>query len=228
MNTVTDKNLIKLWNKKIAPSQEKIDVIYELMDDTIKFFNEIGINYHIIAGTALGQARNKGLIPWDDDVDFGVHVDDSDKIWKNREILEKKGYHIIRADNGFKLGTGEIKKNILRDIDDELLSVGPIYPFTGVIQDIFLFKEDDKAEDGTPILAYVGERARNTWPNEVIPATGWYNPQTGNFGGYEVNVLPPDELNWYLTKSFGPNWATHDGNGKKIEDLSCALHSSKF
>ena len=94
-NQYKNKELIELWSSKIIPNQNEIDKIYELMNNTIDFFNKFNINYHIVAGSALGQARNGGLIPYDDDVDFGIHIDDFTKVWKNRDYFINKNYKMV-------------------------------------------------------------------------------------------------------------------------------------
>ncbi len=77
-------------------------------------------------------------------------------------------------------------------------------------------------------MRYCSENARNIWPNEVIPISGWYNPVKAMFGEYEIQILPKKELEWYLSKSFGSNWKNYDGNGKKIVNYDCLLHTSKL
>ena len=89
-NQYKNEDLIKPRSDKIPPNQHEIDKIYELMSDTILFFDNYRINYHIVAGSALGQARNGGLIPYDDDVDFGIHRDDFEKVLKYKEFLQIK------------------------------------------------------------------------------------------------------------------------------------------
>ena len=223
-NQYKNKELIELWSSKIPPNQHEIDKIYELMNGTIKFFETFGINYHIVAGSALGQARNGGLIPYDDDVDFGIHKNDVEKVLKNKQFFINRNYKIEKAEIGIKLGTGDITNSAIKQKDSSNTIMGPCKPFTGVNQDIFLFEEDGLV-DNIPVMRYCSKRAQLTWPDEVIPRKGWFNPEKGIFGNLKVNVLPKNNLDWYLEKSYGPLWKTHNGQGDKLENFECTLHS---
>jgi hypothetical protein len=154
-----------------------------------------------------------------------VHVADKDKIWALRKEFQAYGYGMVWADIGIKTGTGHLVDGVLLDVEGKQMVVGGKAPFTGVNQDIFFFEEDGK-EHGVDVLRYVAERARATWPKEVIPVSGWYNPRQCQFGGYQVQALPKDSTDWYMKNSYGPQWKTHDGQGDLIETPSCAWHSS--
>ena len=39
-----------------------------------KVCKEHNLRYYIMAGTMLGAVRHKGFIPWDDDLDIGMHT----------------------------------------------------------------------------------------------------------------------------------------------------------
>ena len=43
-----------------------------LLKQTMDVLDKHGIVYWSIGGTLLGQMRNKGCIPWDDDIDLGI------------------------------------------------------------------------------------------------------------------------------------------------------------
>ena len=41
---------------------------------------EHGIQYYLLAGSALGAVRHSGFIPWDDDIDIGIKYEDAIKL----------------------------------------------------------------------------------------------------------------------------------------------------
>ena len=181
-----------------------------------------------MAGSSLGQARNGGLIPGDDDVDFGIHQDDAEKLWKIRDDFIKLGIGIVKSDIGFKIGIGDLvaeEENFGCPKGVRQL-VGPCHPFSYINADIFLFRPDGR-EKGLEVMRYTCQRARDTWPNEVIPVNGWFQPKMGKFGDLDVQILPKKYLDWYLTNSYGPNWMTHDGNGELLLKLTCSSSSKK-
>ena len=54
------------------------------------FCEENGIDYCLMGGSALGAVRHGGFIPWDDDLDLFMSVDNYRKF---KELFEKKGDH---------------------------------------------------------------------------------------------------------------------------------------
>lgn len=53
-----------------------IEELHAKLLDIAKVFHQIcerhQIPYYMISGTMLGAVRHKDIIPWDDDMDFGV------------------------------------------------------------------------------------------------------------------------------------------------------------
>lgn len=62
-------------------------VLLSAMKDIDKICRENGLRYYLHAGTLLGAFNHKGFIPWDDDVDISMPVDDYEKLVA---IIEKE------------------------------------------------------------------------------------------------------------------------------------------
>ena len=54
-----------------------------------------GIKYYVTGGTALGAVRHSGFIPWDDDIDVGIPIDDFDNFKRACEKDMREPYEFI-------------------------------------------------------------------------------------------------------------------------------------
>lgn len=61
----------------LAQHQEKSREALKLLKDRVE---KAGIPYFLLAGSALGAVRHKGMIPWDDDIDVGILYEDIDRL----------------------------------------------------------------------------------------------------------------------------------------------------
>jgi hypothetical protein len=90
---VFHKFLVKVFRMTARPiDQGTCTENLLLFDDIMK---RLGIEYWLSEGTALGAVRGGAFIPWDDDVDVGMHEDQRPKFI--REALPELERH------GFKL-----------------------------------------------------------------------------------------------------------------------------
>ncbi len=109
--SIEDKkdNVIKIINKKIKtiPLTDEVlpridkktaGELYHLMMQVDQILKAENIPYWAMSGTLLGTVRHKGLIPWDDDLDIGIHSSDISKLENLRLTLKEKGlglhYHV--------------------------------------------------------------------------------------------------------------------------------------
>jgi len=80
--------------------KEYVLQLYQLAKDTHEIFVKHGVEYWIFAGTMLGAVRHKGLIPWDDDIDVEVFLDQKELILSLRPVFEDAGYVLFEENYG--------------------------------------------------------------------------------------------------------------------------------
>ena len=66
----------KPQQKQLSIVQKELLKIYQVVKQLCE---KNHIRFYAIGGTALGAVRHKGFIPWDDDIDLGIPIDDYEK-----------------------------------------------------------------------------------------------------------------------------------------------------
>lgn len=61
--------------------------ILDIYKEVYKLCSEHSIPFYAIGGTCIGAVRHKGFIPWDDDLDIAIPIQDYDRFW---DIAEKE------------------------------------------------------------------------------------------------------------------------------------------
>jgi len=163
---------------------KRINILFKIVKDILE---KNDITYWIQGGTLIGAVRNKGIIPWDDDVDISIFEKDAQKLVNLKEELNKINLDIVEAFFGYKI----FDKN-----GDKIKSD---YNFKFPFIDIFVTKDDNN------IIKYTSERALNIWQNDYFTHDELYPLKKYKFEEYEVygpnNPIP------YLNRLY-PNWQT--------------------
>jgi hypothetical protein len=91
---------LKFWKNKYSDCHEEL---LEFINQVIPYFKKWNVTYWAHAGTLLGCVRHSGIIPWDDDVDFGYI--DNGNIENLIQDLENNNFNIDYKILGIKVNT---------------------------------------------------------------------------------------------------------------------------
>lgn len=84
----------------------------EMARDIKRVCDENDIHYFMYRGTFLGAVRHKGVIPWDDDMDFGMLRKDYEKFCAvaNEKLNEQYCFQNWHTDDHYALPFGKVRK----------------------------------------------------------------------------------------------------------------------
>lgn len=79
----------------ILPEKNTTLMMYQLMQDVHNIFARYNIPYWVDGGTLLGAVRNKGIIPWDDDLDICIDKNDVKSVLALEPFFNSIGYEMF-------------------------------------------------------------------------------------------------------------------------------------
>lgn len=85
--------------KKEYTIREVQTAILSIVKDIDVFCRENGITYYLMGGSALGAMRHKGFIPWDDDLDIFMTVENYEKFLRLFEQNGNKKKYFLQHEN---------------------------------------------------------------------------------------------------------------------------------
>ncbi len=131
--TDADKALKDYRNHQLKPLQRKM---LDMLSEIAEILDRNGIQYWLVGGSLLGAMRHGGFIPWDDDIDISILMDDEAKM---KSVLERElSEHLV-------LSPISSRRPIYKVRDVNSFFVEPMDDFSspypkGVFVDIFLME----------------------------------------------------------------------------------------
>jgi lipopolysaccharide cholinephosphotransferase len=106
-----------------------------------KFCEKHELDYFLLGGTALGAARHQGFIPWDDDFDVCMKVDDYERLLSLKKEIDKSGFYLqvedtvewplffskLRLDNSLYLEKEDRGRDMHNGVYIDIMCVSPGY-----------------------------------------------------------------------------------------------------
>lgn len=168
--------------------------LYKMCQIVTELFEEAGIDYCATGGTELGLERHGGIVPWDDDVDFAVLIQDKGKIEALRDRLEEVGLELVEIPGfGFKICDPEGKE---LPPDSNLGSTVQFkFPFIDIC---FFQKEGEK-------YVYSFEKFRTYYAGEYFTEMEWANKETQPFGPIQIKGVAKGGARKWVERAYGPS-----------------------
>lgn len=206
-----DRSGYKLLNREEI-KQVQVGILKKL-DEVHK---QYGIRYYLHSGSALGAIRHKGYIPWDDDVDVFVPIDDYLRLI---DILEKDNkYKIISQFNtnyyfgwgfGYMIDTDticDVNKFPIQISTGQSIDLFPLYGMPDNEQDIKKYVDDVKKLESKCLIALND--------NDRIEAIQKFNKYLLNYDYDESKIVGNVLMPAFLTDIFDKDIF---GNGVYVE-----------
>jgi len=156
----------------------------EMVDILLK---EKGIPYWVTGGSLLGAIRHEAMIPWDDDIDLALFIDDLGKVLLLRPELEKRGLVLLVKRHYLKIFPADGHQIAHPD--------GGYYPHRYPFIDIFLMTHNEGK------IVHASERLREGFEKDWLDEEDVAEFTPRKFGPLVVPV--PRHARAYLERMYG-------------------------
>ena len=183
---------------------EKIDQVYDIIQNFAEVTREIGLDYRMVSGTALGAARHGGIIPWDDDGDFAIMKGEKEKVEEaiKADVFKRKGLEIQFYP--------EMENYQIRFSDEERAKRGFSAP---AAIDLFLMEKVSTVDDRASVdhICYASTFISEHFPHDYFTADEWEQTHDWNFGpGNRIALrgIHPEAMDRYIKRAYGKDCMT--------------------
>lgn len=135
IDTVTQNRLREKFNPDGSNLRQYQLHLVGLLKEFDLVCKKLGVKYWIAWGTLLGAARHGGFIPWDDDIDVEMSMEDYNKLIKNYKETDRFVIQTHKNDEMYHIPFAKFrdKKIIIRQQD----GMDREFKYQGVFIDIF-------------------------------------------------------------------------------------------
>lgn len=184
--------------------------LFEILSEFVRVCNELGLNYFLIGGSAIGAFFWENIIPWDDDIDVGMTRDDYERFLKEAPHIMNNKYFLQwqGSDKHSPFCFAKIRKNNTCFIEGNWQGIKmhhgiyvDIFPLDKVPNNYFLEKVQRK------MVVFLNEclMAKERWLYKYFGKCEIEKPLKHNFlnclmNRLVISLLPKRTIFWMQTK----------------------------
>ena len=80
---------------------ENPEIFREVLETFVNKFEKLNIDYYIYSGVVLGWIREGDIIPWEQDINFGIKSPDADKLQLIKDWVPEVGADIHKHNRNY-------------------------------------------------------------------------------------------------------------------------------